>query len=81
MPVYLMILAHLFMLSGLGSRAKTLWITLGSLAVALHIAAPWIARSGHAASTLVYGASGGLLLLSFLVLSCVPLLEMWRPRS
>ncbi len=81
MPVYLVILSHLFMLSTLRARTKLLWIGGGSLAVALHIAAPWIARSGAAGSALIYGVSGSLLALSFLVMSVVPLLEMWRQRS
>ena len=81
MPVYLMIVAHLFMLSSVGLRAKIMWISLGSLSVALHIAAPWLARSGSASSALAYGGSGTLLLVSFLVMAIVPLLEMWRPRA
>jgi hypothetical protein len=81
LPVYLMILSHLFMLSSLGTRTKTLWIVTGSAGVALHIAAPWVARSGGAAARLFYAGSGLLLTAAFLVMSGVPLLEMWRPRS
>jgi hypothetical protein len=81
MPVYLMILAHLFMLSRLGSRAKVTWIALATLAVALHIAAPWYAQSGAAGSKPFYALSGALLMLSFLVLALVPLVEMWLPTS
>jgi hypothetical protein len=81
LPVYLMILSHLFMLSSLGSRAKTVWILLGSAGVALHIAAPWFARSGGVAARLFYAGSGLLLTAAFLVMSTVPLVEMWRPRS
>ncbi len=81
MPVYLMILSHLFMLSGLGARTKTTWISLATLAVLVHIAAPWIARSDAGFAKLVYGSSGALLALTFLVMSGVALFEMWRPRS
>jgi hypothetical protein len=81
MPVYLMIIAHLFMLSSVGLRAKVTWIALGSLAVALHIAAPWISRTGTSASAFAYGGSGALLLVTFLVMALVPLVEMWRPRT
>jgi hypothetical protein len=80
MPIYLMVLSHLFMLSSLGPRHKSLWIVLASVAVGLHIAAPWLARTGHGLSTLVYGVSGALLVLTFLVLGGVPLFEMWQPR-
>ncbi|HEX7480808.1 MAG TPA: hypothetical protein VF331_23605 [Polyangiales bacterium] len=79
MPVYLVILSHLFMLGSWSMRSKTFWIGAGSVAVALHIAAPWLARSAAAGSRLLYGMSGGLLALSFLVMSFVPLIEMWKP--
>jgi hypothetical protein len=80
MPVYLMILSHLFMLSSWGARTKVLWITLGSVGVAAHIAAPWLSRAQGVASTLFYATSGALLAAAFLVMSGVPLFEMWRPR-
>jgi hypothetical protein len=80
MPVYLVILSHLFMMTNLGMRAKLFWIGAGSLAVALHIAAPWITRAAMAGSVAVYGVSGATLGLSFLVMSVIPLVEMWRPR-
>jgi len=81
LPVYLMILSHLFMLSSLGTRAKSLWIGLGALGVALHIAAPWLAREGGLTARLFYAGSGALLTAAFLVMCAVPLLEMWRPRG
>ena len=80
MPVYLMILAHLYMLSRASDRSKGLWIGVGALAVALHILAPWIARSGTHASHYLYGISGSGLALSFLVMAVVPLWEMWIPQ-
>ena len=85
MPVYLLILAHLFMLSRLSERHKATWILAGALGVALHIAAPWLARRGGSASALFYAVTGALLLISFVVMSAVPLYEMWllpeRPKS
>jgi hypothetical protein len=80
MPVYLMILSHLFMLSTLSARTKSTWIILGTLGVTSHMAAPWLARSGSVASQWFYAASGALLSLPFLVMSIVPLIEMWRPQ-
>ena len=79
MPVYLLILSHLFMLSRLPDRPKLFWIALGTLAVAAHIAAPWLARGGTALGRWAYGTSGAALLGSFVVLTAVPLWEMWAP--
>jgi hypothetical protein len=81
MPVYLLILSHLFMLSRLSERAKVAWIAGGSAAVAGHMAAPWLVRAGTGGAALVYGATGALLALSMLVMSAVPLIEMWSPAQ
>lgn len=77
MPVYLMILAHLFMLSRIRQRMKLTWIVAGTLSVLLHIAAPWLARNGNPGSTAFYAVTGALLFLSFGVMCGVPLYEMW----
>jgi hypothetical protein len=81
MPVYLLILSHLFMLSRLGERAKLLWIALATLGVAAHMAAPWLARSGAASARAAYGGSGAAMMLALLVLTLVPLWEMWTPLA
>lgn len=77
MPVYLLILSHLFMLSRLSERTKVLWIALGTLAVGGHIAAPWLARNGGSGAAASYAMSGALLAISMLVMGIVPLVEMW----
>jgi hypothetical protein len=79
MPVYLLILSHLFMLSRATDFAKLAWIILGTISVAGHVAAPWLARSGSVGAAAVYGTTGVLMTLSFLVMSVVPLWEMWAP--
>jgi hypothetical protein len=79
MPVYLLILCHLFMLSRARDTTKLAWIAIATLSVAAHIAAPWVARSGAGASRMLYGASGAALAISFLVMALGPLWEMWAP--
>jgi hypothetical protein len=79
MPVYLLILSHLFMLSRLGERAKVAWIAAATAAVAGHMAAPFLVRAGVLGSAAIYGATGALLAVSMLVMSAVPLIEMWTP--
>lgn len=81
MPVYLMILSHLFMLSRMGERAKIGWIAAATAATIAHMMAPWWARAGGTAPALFYGSSGALLLVTFTAMCLVPLREMWSdPR-
>jgi hypothetical protein len=79
MPVYLLILSHLFMLARISEAAKVAWIVAGTSAVAGHMAAPWLVRSGAAGAATAYGVTGALLAISMLVMSAVPLIEMWLP--
>lgn len=76
-PVFLLIISHLFLLSGVGARAKVAWIGAGWAAASLHIAAPWLVRAGPAWS-FTYPLSGAGLLVSSLVLTLVPAAGMWR---
>lgn len=78
MPVYLLILSHIFMLSRARTASKGVWIGLGTVATVLHIAAPWIAATGAAGSVAIYALSGVGLMLSYCVMSAAPLWEMWR---
>jgi hypothetical protein len=78
MPVYLLILSHIYMLSRSRKNAKVAWITAGSFGTLLHIAAPWLVAHGCAGAVATYAVSGGLMLLSYVVMSVVPLWEMWR---
>ncbi len=81
MPVFLLILTHLFMLTGLSARAKLGWITLGWSAATLHMLAPWLLRPAGLNLALLFPLSGALLLLSGLVLTVYPAWVMWRAPS
>lgn len=78
MPVYLLILSHMYMLSRSRKNAKAAWIAAGSVGTLLHIAAPWLVAHGCAGALASYALSGTLLLVSYVVMSVVPLWEMWR---
>lgn len=78
MPVYLLILSHMYMLSRARKRSKAAWITLGSAGTVLHVAAPWLVAYQCGGGIGVYALSGLLLLLSYAWMSVVPLWEMWR---
>jgi hypothetical protein len=78
MPVYLLILGHLFFLTGLSTRAKNGWIAACVAATAIHLLAPWCVYFGGRSLAWIYPISGAALLATFAVLMAVPLYEMWR---
>jgi hypothetical protein len=78
-PVFILIIAHLFMLTGLSSTAKTTWIVLGWSASLAHLGAPWLIRYASAAWTPLYPVSGGLMALSLAVMTLYPIVMMWVP--
>jgi len=77
MPVYLLILSHLFMLSRARDLTKLTWISLGTVGTVTHCVAPWIARADHRIATPFYATSGSMLAVSMLVMALWPLWEMW----
>jgi hypothetical protein len=81
MPVYLMVLSHLFMLASWSERAKVSWIGLGTLSVVSHLIAPWLVRGNQALGPAVYASSGGLMAIAFVIMAAVPLWEMWAPAT
>lgn len=76
-PVFLLIVAHLFMLTGLSSRTKVAWIAGGWLSALAHLAAPWVVRYGGAGFAFLYAGSGALLGVTSLVLTGYPIWAMW----
>lgn len=80
-PVFLLILTHLFLLTGLSRRAQGLWIWLGWLSATLHIATPWIVRAAGPGSAWLHAISGLGFLLTSLALCVLPLWQMWWPPT
>jgi hypothetical protein len=82
-PVFLLIIAHLFMLTGLSSTAKVAWIATGWISSLLHLAAPWLIRYGGARWSFSYPLSGALMGAALSVMTVYPIVAMWRkpPRS
>jgi hypothetical protein len=80
-PVFLLIIAHLFMLTGLSSAAKTAWIVTGWLSAFVHLLAPWLIRYGGRAWTFTYPTSGALMGLALSVMTVYPMVVMWLPRK
>jgi len=74
-PVFLLIIAHLFMLTG--ARAKTLWIAGGFGSSLLHLAAPWLIRYGSAAMSWLYPVTGALMAITLGFMTAYPIMVMW----
>ncbi len=74
-PVILLILTHLFMLTG--ARTKLFWISAAWFSAFLHLAAPWLVRYGNGSFTALYALSGAFLGITSLVLTVAPIWAMW----
>jgi hypothetical protein len=77
-PVLLLIVAHLFMLTGLGPATKLAWIVGASVSALVHLAAPWLCRYGGAALVPVVPVSGVAMLGSFGFMTVYAVYAMWR---
>jgi hypothetical protein len=80
MPIYMLILAHIYVLSAASSRSKTVWVGIAITSTAAHIAAPWMGAAGTAGAAVTYALSGTGLFASMTWMAIVPLVEMWIPR-
>jgi len=81
-PLYLLVVGHLFLLSGRSQKAKSVIVTAAVALTALHLAAPWLVLLGGRALAWIYPISGAGMLLGFAVLMGVPVYEMWsRPPA
>lgn len=78
-PVFLLILTHLFLLTGLSPAAQLGWIVAGWLSASLHMATPWLLRALSPRWSWLHAASGAAFLLASLVLCLLPLVQMWHP--
>jgi hypothetical protein len=79
MPVVFLIVAHLFLATGLGEKAKLAWIVAGIGGVTLHLAAPWLVRYAGPSLAFVHAISGALLTVTMATLTIYPMVAMWRP--
>jgi hypothetical protein len=80
LPVFLLIIAHLFMLTGLEPSTKAAWIVAGWSASLLHLAAPWLIRYGSARLSFLYPLSGAAMGVAMTVMTVYPVVVMWAHR-
>jgi hypothetical protein len=80
MPVVLLIVGHLFLATGLGDRAKLVWLIGAAGSVAAHLATPWIVRYGGGGLAFLHAITGTALTVTMSVLTIYPVLAMWRGK-
>jgi hypothetical protein len=78
-PVYVLILAHLWLLARLPSWLHTAGVVAAVFASGLHMAAPWLIRGAPGAAALM-PVSGVAMLLSLGAMAVVSTVDMWLPR-
>ncbi len=76
-PVFLLITAHLFMLTGLSSTAKSIWIVAAFASSLLHLAAPWLIRYVSTSLSFLYPISGAAMAASLSWMTIYPMVVMW----
>jgi hypothetical protein len=77
-PVFLLILGHLFMLCRVPAWLRVGTLLTGVFSTALHMAAPWIAFAGGPGWAWLMPVSGTVMMVATLIMSLWPLVGMWR---
>jgi hypothetical protein len=77
-PVFLLIIAHLFMLCRLPPLFRAAAIVSGVLSAGVHMAAPWVIFYGGGGWAWLMPVTGVWMTLSMLILCGVPMVMMWR---
>jgi hypothetical protein len=78
-PVYVLILAHLWMLAKIPAWLQNAGVVAAVATSGLHVAAPWLVR-GRPALAFLMGTSGVAMLLTLGALAVVSVIDMWLPN-
>ncbi len=79
-PVYVLIIAHLFLLAKIPVRIQLTGTALAVVTSGLHIAAPWIVR-GSPGMVFLMPVSGVAMLVTLGFMALVATVDMWMPSS
>lgn len=79
MPVYVLILAHLWLLAKIPAWLQNGGVGAAVITTGLHLGAPWIAR-GHPALGVLVGGSAIAMLLVLGVMAIWSMIDMWLPN-
>jgi hypothetical protein len=78
-PVYVLILAHLWLLARIPAWAQTGGVAVAVAASALHLGAPWLVR-GHPSLSALMPVSGMLMLVTLGGMGLGSTVDMWMPK-
>ena len=78
LPIFLLVIAHIFMLCSMRPLTKRVIILSGVLSSGIHMAAPWLVFFGGAGWAWLMPVTGSWMTVSMLVLIVWPAWAMWR---
>jgi hypothetical protein len=81
LPIFLLVIAHIFMLCAMHPRIKAAVIVSGVLSSGVHMLAPWLVFWGGANWAWLMPVTGAWMTVSMLVLMLWPAWAMWRPAK
>lgn len=81
MPLFFLVIAHLFVLAGLRQAVTVPLVLAGALSIGAHIAAPWLIRNGSTGWAWLMPTSGIAMLGSLGAMAVISLAVMWWPRG
>ncbi len=79
MPLFFLVIAHVFVLIGLPPRLTGAVVGVAALAIGAHIAAPWLIRDVSPSWSPLLAISGIAMLISLGGMAIVSLVALWRP--
>lgn len=79
LPIFLLVIAHLFMLCPMPSRLRVGAVLSGVLSSGAHMAAPWLIMAYGGSWSWLMPITGTWMTLSMMLLMIWPAWSMWRP--
>lgn len=81
MPLVLLVISHLFLLTGVGRAMAGLVVGVATVGVAAHLAAPWLIRDVSVGWAFLLPASGLTIAISLGGMAFASLVVMWWPAG
>jgi hypothetical protein len=78
-PVCLLIVAHLFMMSGMSTKPKAAIIAFSTATTLLHVVLPPLVRFVSPGFAVLFFPSAAAMALTWTFMTVAPIWEMWRP--